>query len=334
MKMIEGYEHRVASHCESGSVRNLLHFIGLDVSEQLLFGIGSGLAFAYMKHIKSPAGFPIPAIRMPMGKIVSNVQKLCGVDMFAQKMKTTDEAIRIANEKIDSNQPIACCVDMFYMKYLPPFMRIHVPFHFIILIGRDEKERKYAVSDPYYQHIGYLSEEDLRRAWETNALFANDNLLVYAKKAPDNIDWEKLSIKAMKKTCLNILLQPGIRQLFRIFGYEGLKLFARELKAWPAKYKGLQLREGILDTSVVFEEQGTGGGAFRMIYGAFLQEVSQMLNSNELKEMSYRMVAIGEKWRDTSRLMVKIGRDIPIKDSEYGDWYGKNKDMLLDSVNN
>lgn len=46
------------------------------------------------------------------------------------------------------------------------------------------------------------------------------------------------------------------------------------------------------------EEIGTGGGGFRFIYAAFLQEASVLLNNPELKKLSAEMTEIGDAWRD------------------------------------
>jgi hypothetical protein len=46
------------------------------------------------------------------------------------------------------------------------------------------------------------------------------------------------------------------------------------------------------------EEIGTGGGGFRFIYGAFLQEAAVILKNDELRELSKEITAIGDLWRD------------------------------------
>jgi len=46
------------------------------------------------------------------------------------------------------------------------------------------------------------------------------------------------------------------------------------------------------------EEIGTGGGGFRFIYAAFLQEASKKINKPVLNEFAIEMTAIGDAWRD------------------------------------
>ena len=327
MKIIKNYEHKIASHCESGSVRNILKYSGLNLSESLIFGIGSGVAFAYMVNKKSIGGFPITAARLPMGAIVKNIQKDLGVNFFNKKFKSTDEAIIHANEMIDKDIPVAVCVDMFYMSYLPRFMQIHAPFHFVVLVGREGDN--YFVSDPYNQQIGTVNIENLRSAWETHAMFAQDNLMVYVKDYPKEINWKPIIKKALLRSCDNLLIAPVVRDILKIFGYKGIELFAKDILKWTQKYKGLQLRECMLGTPTILEEQGTGGGAFRFLFSAFLTESSDKLNITELDSYAKEMNVIGEKWRDASRAMIKVAKEVPSNNNEYDSWFSKNEKEFL-----
>ena len=45
------------------------------------------------------------------------------------------------------------------------------------------------------------------------------------------------------------------------------------------------------------EELGTGGGGFRFMYAAFLQEAAQRLQTPGLQDLSDRMTAVGDLWR-------------------------------------
>ena len=46
------------------------------------------------------------------------------------------------------------------------------------------------------------------------------------------------------------------------------------------------------------EEIGTGGGGFRFLYAAFLQEAAQITGIAELAVMSERLNEIGDGWRE------------------------------------
>lgn len=45
--IIENYPHKRGIHCETGSIKNMLKFYGVDISETMIFGIGSGYDFMH-----------------------------------------------------------------------------------------------------------------------------------------------------------------------------------------------------------------------------------------------------------------------------------------------
>jgi hypothetical protein len=330
VKTIEKYNHEVASHCETGTVRNLLAWAGLKVSEPMVFGIGSGPAFYYLFFAKGPSGFPLIGTRNPPGSVLNNVKKLLNIGVVSRKYRSTRDAITKANELVDSGIPVGVLVDMFYMKYLPSFLQVHAPFHFISLIGRNGDS--YAVSDPYHEEIGELPLENLEAAMATHAPMAKDNYIMYIERVPERVDWREAAQRAIRKTCDDNLLPPVVKNVFSFVGVQGIRTYARKIRQWPKKYRGVFLREGILFNAVGFEDQGTGGGAFRLVYGAFLQEISKKFGSSAMNALASEVIHHGKAWRDISRLLIKVGKTIPMDDGEYSDWYRDNGKTLDDQL--
>src|SRR4051812_32109903 len=69
---VSGFEHRLAAHCESGVTRSLLRHAGLELSEPLAFGIGSGLFFLHLPF-DSFFGAPTTSFRSSPGSIFKKV---------------------------------------------------------------------------------------------------------------------------------------------------------------------------------------------------------------------------------------------------------------------
>lgn len=81
-------------------------------------------------------------------------------------------------------------------------------------------------------------------------------------------------------------------------GVNGVKTIAKLIRKWPEK-KGTKTANHYLGQVVRMQEEiGTGGGGFRYIYAAFLQESSKVLNNPSLAELSKEMTQIGDLWRD------------------------------------
>jgi hypothetical protein len=319
VETISTYRHRVAAHCETGSTRNALAHAGLEISEPIVFGLGSGPAFFYLFFTRTERRFPFLALRNTPGKVLGNVVGLLGVDCVRERFGSAREAITEANRLIDAGQPVVACVDMFYMKYLPAFLHVHAPFHFVVLVGRDGDA--YAVSDPYSEELGIVSAENLALGWDTRAPFAKRNSLAFVRAVPDGFDLRRAAAIAIRRTCRGMILPPLVRDAFFFVGVQGMRTFARKMRAWPRSYRGVPLREGVMLTAVTFEDQGTGGGAFRLMYGAFLQELAERLSMPRFEELAARMVEHGQAWRRTSGELIALGKRVPQEEAAFDDFW-------------
>src|SRR5690606_37283759 len=74
---MSAFQHRQSAHCETGVMANLLTHAGLPMSEPMAFGLGSGLAFAYLPIVKL-GGMPLIAYRMPPRHIIKTLSKRLG----------------------------------------------------------------------------------------------------------------------------------------------------------------------------------------------------------------------------------------------------------------
>jgi hypothetical protein len=64
-----------------------------------------------------------------------------------------------------------------------------------------------------------------------------------------------------------------------------------------------------MSINIILEERGTGGAGFRFMFASFLQEASKILGRDDLAEMSKRMMAIGDRWRELSLVAARIGKN-------------------------
>jgi hypothetical protein len=322
------YAHQIGSHCESGSMRNVLNHAGVAISEPMVFGLGSGVSFYYLFFVKGPSGLPMVALRLPPGSIVKNITKNLGCRFFQKSYRSQDEGLLEIDRRLAENRPVALSVDMFYMKYLPSFLHIHAPFHFIVVMGRNGD--KYIVSDPYHATVGELHIDDLKAAWQTDAPMAKNNFLfcLDEQNPSPHPDLRKIARAAILRTCKGMILPPVVNKLVFFAGIEGMRTFANKIPTWPDTYEGVRLREGILFNAVTFEDQGTGGGAFRLMYGAFLQEVAAMFDSAALRKSADDLIAHGHRWKDVSRQFIRVGKLVPMDNNAYAAWRKDNEPKL------
>jgi hypothetical protein len=75
--MHETFTHQHHAHCESGVFTSLLCHHGVEISESMVFGIGSGLFFSHLPFVKV-YGLPLTAYRIAPGGIIKRAAKRLG----------------------------------------------------------------------------------------------------------------------------------------------------------------------------------------------------------------------------------------------------------------
>jgi hypothetical protein len=96
----------------------------------------------------------------------------------------------------------------------------------------------------------------------------------------------------IKKNVYNMLSIPG-----SFAGVSGIRTTGEKIKKWRDKL-GLEKAGLYLAQMVRMQEEiGTGGGGFRYIYAAFLQEADVYLPGNQLVAISGIFTRAGDMWR-------------------------------------
>jgi hypothetical protein len=294
------FRHIMAAHCESGTVTALLNHHGLNITEPMVFGIASGIFFAYLK---TPAmDFPTFAVRSMPGKVRSKFAKRTGVKFKSRTYRNPVKAERELNDLLDRNQPVAVQVDFFYMNYFPAWYRIHVNVHFITIIGREGN--KYFVSDSYHPQIAEIDRDALTKGRFAGGAMAPKGFMFYPVLVPDKIDIEKAIKDGIKGAAYNMLKIP-----LPFLGVKGIRRFADKIVDWPGYARDEDmLADKIFRITIFLEDQGTGGAGFRFLYASFLQEASKILKNPRLNEMSREMMEIGDGWREISLAAAKVAK--------------------------
>ena len=92
-----------------------------------------------------------------------------------------------------------------------------------------------------------------------------------------------------------MLYVPG-----NIAGISGIRYTAKKIKKWRDTL-GLERSRSYLAQLVRMQEEiGTGGGGFRFIYAAFLQQAYAYHPLDELMNISQKFTRAGDMWRDAA----------------------------------
>jgi Domain of unknown function (DUF4872)/Butirosin biosynthesis protein H, N-terminal len=300
MSVASSFQHHHAAHCESGVISNLLQHHGASASEPLVFGLSAALAFAYLPFIKL-SGLPLVSYRMPPKSIIKGVRKGFDVRFRFETFGSVQAGQARLDALLAEGKVVGLQTSVFWLPYFPPEMRFHFNAHNLLVYGKDGDD--YLISDPVGEAPVRCASADLNRARFAKGVLAPRGLLYYTDRvAQAQADAAALRT-ALRKTARNMLAP------FPLIGVRGMRTLARRIeKLDPAAENTGHFIGHIVRMQ---EEIGTGGGGFRFLYAAFLQEAAQILAEPAFDAMAERMLAIGDGWRAFALASARMlrGRD-------------------------
>ncbi len=314
------FTHHQSAHCENGVVSNLLKHKGHDISEPMVFGIGSGLFFVYIPFLMVNHAPAISFRPMP-GFIFKRFAKRLNIKIKRYKFKNEEKAQQVLDSELKNNNPVGLQVGVYHLSYFPDEYRFHFNAHNMVVYGKENDT--YLVSDPVMETTTTLTEKELERVRFAKGAFAPKGHMYYPIEYPEKLNLEKAIKKGIKSTCRDMLAPVPI------VGIRGMRMIARLIRKWPVK-KGVKVANHYLGQIVRMQEEiGTGGGGFRFIYGAFLQEASVILKNPKLADLSIEITEIGNLWRDFA---IDASRIYKNRSSKL-DAYNKVADQLVELSN-
>jgi len=304
------FTHHQSAHCENGVVSNLMKHNGFNVSEPMVFGIGSGLLFCYIPLLMVNHAPAITYRAMP-GFIFKRFAKRVGIKIKREKFKDPKKAKARLDENLKNNNPVGLQVGVYNLVYFPDEYRFHFNAHNLVVYGKENDT--YLISDPVMETVTTLTEKQLEKVRFAKGAFAPKGHIYYPTDFPNELKLESAIKKGIKQTCREMLAPMPI------VGVKGIRTIAKLIRKWPKK-KGVKVANHYLGQIVRMQEEiGTGGGGFRYIFAAFLQESSKVLNNEKLAELSKEMTQIGDLWRDFAVDASRIYKNRGTKVDGYND---------------
>ena len=304
------FTHHQTAHCENGVVSNLMKYNGYEVSEPMVFGIGSGLLYCYIPFLRVNHA-PAITYRVMPGQIFNRFAKRVGIKIKREKFKNPAQAQSRLDENLKNDNPVGLQVGVFNLTYFPEEYRFHFNAHNLIVYGKQEDT--YLISDPVMETVSTLTSKELEKVRFAKGAFAPKGHIYYPIDFPKELDLKKAIIKGIKHTCKDMLAP------IPIVGVRGMRFTAKKIRKWPKK-EGVKKANHYLGQIVRMQEEiGTGGGGFRYIFAAFLQEASVVLENTKLYNLSNEMTIIGDTWRDFAVDASRIYKNRSAKNDAYED---------------
>ncbi len=264
MPFVEGYEHRPGHHCGSTALRNLLSHHGVEISEEMAFGLGAGACFYY---VTIPETSPSRWFNGRTARLEETFAELTGAALRLRTFEPGDNgAWEAAQAEVDAGNPVLMLTDLYYLDHYGN--SAHFPGHAVVLAGYDEELAH--LSDTGFERLQTTRLESLDRARHSDhpAYPLAGHMFTVAGE---------ISVERLREAVPEAIERAAREMLEPAFGdFAGLpavRRLAAEAGSWPETAGDWRwcARFGYQ----VIERRGTGGGAFRLMYSRFLEEAGR-----------------------------------------------------------
>ena len=318
ISLVDGFNPSGGKHCITTALKQVFEFFKYPLTEEMIFGVGSGLSFVYINLAKAPmvSGRTKPfEFEFKLAERL-NIQIKCKTSSNYQRI--FEETIKL----IESNNPVLIYVDMPYLKYLNLDVGSHFGGHAVVIFGYDDKTQNFYISDrdnsdyPIRTPNGDIAQDyhlvnykDVEKARSSNhrPFPANNKYLEISFNNYQKIT-TSIIFSAIQETCYNMLNAPA-----KLLGLQGIEKFSKEILKWE-KFDTEKLKlAGLTNYFQISADGGTGGGIFRKMYGDFLIQASQIVCSEDMKYLGNCYINISKEWDKLADLMWKLSETANIE---------------------
>jgi hypothetical protein len=308
--LIDDYRNLPGEHCGSTAMRNLLHhYCGLELSEPVVFGLGSGLDFLYFSSARfEPSVFTF-------GRSASLEQDLAaalGVDYREQVEPNDDAAWEVVRREVSEGRPTMLSGDALYLDYRD--FKVHFPAHRFVLVGYDDDEQVAMIADRIDPEPQRCSYEALRLSRNPPDFISTYNL--WGKFFGSEVDHSleeayahALAVNSRRMLDGDPATTEGLRTVtgdpsaVAATGIEGLAAFLRDLPGWRERDDRKSLARYASDC---IEKFGTGGGNFRTMYAEFLREARATVPDLVPEDAPERAARAAGSWTELAGYLAEL----------------------------
>ncbi|HEY5815361.1 MAG TPA: BtrH N-terminal domain-containing protein [Solirubrobacterales bacterium] len=264
MPTVPGYAHMPGNHCGSTALRNLLAFHGVEISEEMAFGLGAGACFYY---VTIEDASPTRWFNGRTARLEESFDELTGAALRLRTFEPGDgDAWEAARAEVDAGRPVLLLTDLYYLDHYGN--SAHFPGHAVVLAGYDDEVAH--LSDTGFEQLQTTRLENLDKARHSAHPaypLAGHMFTVDGEVSPARL---REAIPAAIERAARAMVEPEFREFS---GLDAVRRLAAEAGSWPEVAADWQwcARFGYQ----VIERRGTGGGAFRLMYSRFLAEAGR-----------------------------------------------------------
>lgn len=265
--IVDGVSATGGAHCETTALGVLLRHAGVDVSEPMLFGLGSGLSFIYWDSKQRK--LPFLGGRVKPLVLTRNLAERLGLELRVQETTSPRKAWDHVRSSIDDGIPVGLQLDIHDLEYFGS--RAHFAGHVVAMYGYDA-QRAYLVDTAQQGGAVSTSLESLARARAARGPMSARHRSFTVKAPTSSTDACVVPAIAPAVTaCAESFLAPPIANL----GGRGIRTAATRVQTWFNRVD--DPNHDLVLISTMMERAGTGGALFRNLYRDFLTECQELL---------------------------------------------------------
>lgn len=317
-KIINEFKTSGGKHCITNALKQVFEYYNYPLTEEMIFGIGSGLSFVYINLSTSP----MVSGRTKPFDFEKKLAERLHIKIKCNSSSTYQTAFDKTLKLLDDDKPVLVYADMPYLDYLNLDEDSHFGGHAVVIWGYDHETEKFYISDrdnsdyairtpngpisQDYHLVDYkqveLARNSNHRPFPANNKYLDIQFNEYTQVSPHII------FSAIQETCDTMLNAPA-----QLLGVNGIHKFSKEILKW-SKFDEEKIKmAGITNYFMIHADGGTGGGIFRRMYGDFLIQASSIVQCEEMKELGISYIAISEKWDRVADFMWKLSETADIQ---------------------
>jgi len=230
MKKLNTLPHKVCeSTCYVNGLEDLLAWKGAHYADFLLSVVGGMASFAYFRFKRAD-----PPCMVYWGAnpkyLMKDLAKIIGFTDTVTEGKVFHNMFARLKEFVDEGRPVmAGALDMYYLHYYPDlYKKIHVPIHYVLVVGYDDDEKVVSVHDCSHAKIQRIPYDEFEKSLNVNVPGMSKKNTVRAFALPEKLPSEFEVAKTGFSHKAERFLKPPVK----MFGVPAMRKLAKQILEW------------------------------------------------------------------------------------------------------
>ena len=282
-------------HCETTTLGVLLRHQGLELSEPMIFGLGSALSFIYWDS--KQLDFPFLGGRVKPFELTRKLAGRLGLELVVRETASPRKAWENVAASINDGQPVGLQLDSYYLEYFSS--KVHFGGHVVAMYGYDDHSAHLVDTRQQGGEVttSLTSLAEARAARGPMTARHRSFTLTAPRGMPELADRIVPAITA----CADAFLHPPIANV----GHRGIEKAGKLVRTWLQRTDTPE--RDLPQAALLMEKAGTGGALFRNLYRDFLGECTEILDNIDLRTGHRLYVEAATVWTEVAALITRAG---------------------------